>query len=65
MKRLVFSVAAAAAAFTFGACEKHSAAELPEHYQHKAGQHAEAAEAHEAAPAHGEAEKKPAGEHKG
>ena len=45
MKRLAFSVAAAAA-FTFAACEKHSAAELPEHYQHKGG-HQETTTGHE------------------
>ena len=67
MKRLAFSVAAAAAAFAFGACEKHSAAELPEHYQHKGGQHAEAGAAHDAAliPAHGDAKKAPEADHKG
>ena len=65
MKRLAFSIAAAAAAFTFGACEKHSSAELPEHYLHKGRSHAEAEAGHEAAPAHGEKEKAPAGEHKG
>ncbi|MEO6739242.1 MAG: hypothetical protein ABIP20_03260 [Chthoniobacteraceae bacterium] len=65
MKRLAFSVAAAAAAFTFGACEKHSADNLPDHYMHKGGQHAETGAAPESAPAHGEKEKAPAGEHKG
>ena len=67
MKRLAFSVAAAAAAFAFGACEKHSADNLPDHYLHKGGQHAEAGAAHGAvpAPAHAEAKKAPAPDHKG
>ena len=69
MKRLAFSVAAAAAAFAatwvFSACEKHSADNLPEHYLHKGGQHVEAGAEHETAPSHGEKEKAPAGEHKG
>ena len=56
-----------AAAFAFGACEKHSADNLPDHYQHKAGQHAGAGEAHGAAPApaHGETKKAPVPDHKG
>ena len=62
MKRLALSFAAVAA-LGFGSCEKHSSAELPDHYQHK-GSH-EAAPAHDTAPAHGEKEKAPAGEHKG
>ncbi len=65
MKRLAFSVAAAAAAFAFGACEKHSAAELPDHYLHKGGDHAETGATHEAAPVHGEPKKAPAADHKG
>ena len=67
MKRLTFSVATAAAAFGLGACEKQSSAELPEHYQHKGSSHAEAETAprHDAAPAHSEKQKAPAGEHKG
>ena len=58
------SLIAAVFALSFNACEQHPASELPEHYQHKAGNHAGAAHqegAHEAA-AHSEA--KPAeGEH--
>ena len=46
MKRLAFSVAAAAAAFAFGACEKQSADNLPDHYRHK-GSHADAPAGHE------------------
>ena len=68
MKRLAFFALTAAAAFGFGACEKHSSAELPGHYQHKGGSHTEAPEApaaHEATPAHVEKEKAPAGDHKG
>ncbi len=63
MKRLAFPVLAAAAAFGFGACEKHSSAELPEHYQHKWD--AKHAETEHAAPAHAEQEKAPAADHKG
>ena len=65
MKRLAFSVLTAAAAFGFGACEKHSSAELPDHYLHKGGEHAEAAKGHEAAPAKGEKHAAPAADHKG
>ena len=64
MKRLALSFAAVAA-LGFGACEKHSSAELPEHYLQKGSHHDEAAPAPEAAPAHGEKEKAPAAEHKG
>ena len=63
MKRLALSFAIAAAAFGFGACEKHSAENLPEHYKHKGGQHAEAS--HGTAPAHGEKSAEPAAPHKG
>jgi hypothetical protein len=65
MKRLAISVVTAAAAFGFGACEKHSSAELPDHYLHKGGQHAEAAKSHEATPAKEEKHAAPAAEHKG
>ena len=65
MKRLAFFALTAAAAFGFGACEKHSSAELPEHYQHKGGNHAEAPASHEAAPARVEKHAAPAGDHKG
>jgi hypothetical protein len=58
MKRLALSISAATA-LAFGACEKHSAAELPEHYQHK-GSHQPEAEA-----AHDEHTPSPAAEHKG
>lgn len=64
MKRLALSFAAIAA-LGLGACEKHSSAELPDHYQHKGTHRAEAAAGHEAAPAHGEKEKAPAADHKG
>lgn len=69
MKRLALSVAAAALTLGFGACEKHSAENLPEHYKHK-GQSTTAADgshndgAHNDG-AHGEKEKAPAPEHKG
>ena len=65
MKRLAFYAATAAAAFDFGACEKHSANNLPEHYQHKGGQHAESAAGHDAAPVKAEKHAAPAGDHKG
>jgi len=65
MKRPAFSIALAAAAFGFGACEKHSSADLPEHYLHKGSHHDEAAAGHEGAPAHEEKAKAPAAEHKG
>lgn len=64
MKRLAFSVLAAAA-FGFGACEKHSADKLPDHYLHKDKQHAGAAKSHEAAPAKDEKHAAPAADHKG
>ena len=63
MKRLALSISIAVAALGLGACEQNSSADLPEHYQHKSNHGADAA--HEAAPAHGEKEKAPAGEHKG
>ena len=63
MKRLALSISIAAAALGLGACEPRSSADLPEHYQHKG--HHEAEAGHEAAPAHSEKEKAPAGEHKG
>jgi hypothetical protein len=56
MKRLVCSLFAVAFAVSFGACEGHSVAELPEHYQHKIhGEHHEGAE-------HPEGEKHAAGD---
>lgn len=58
MKRIALSICLAAATLGFGACEKHSAETLPEHYQHKGGGH-KADAAHGQAPAH--SEKKPAG----
>jgi hypothetical protein len=61
MKRLALSISAATA-LALCACEKHSSADLPEHYRHKASHGAEASP--EAAPAHDEKEK-PATEHKG
>jgi hypothetical protein len=59
MKRIVLSICIATAALGVGACERHSAENLPEHYRHK-GQ-----TEHSQAPAHGEQEKSPAGTHKG
>ena len=65
MKRLALSISIAAAALGLGACEQQSSADLPEHYQSKwSPKHAET-EHKPAAPAHGEKEKAPAGEHKG
>ena len=65
MKRLALSITFAIAAFGTGACEKHSSAELPGHYQDKwSPKHAEA-EHKPAAPAHDEKEKAPAPDHKG
>jgi hypothetical protein len=64
MKRLAFSFAAIAT-LGMGACEKHSVDNLPEHYRHKGGQHADAAAGHETTPAHGEKAKVPAADHKG
>ena len=57
MKRIALSICIAVATLGFGACEKHSADLLPEHYQHKGGGH-KADAGHENAPAH--SEKKPA-----
>ena len=65
MKRLAFSIAIAIAALGLGACEKHSAAELPDHYQHRGAHHDEAEAGHDAAPPHGEKAKAPAAEHQG
>ena len=63
MKRLALSISIAVAAFGLGACEPHSSAELPEHYQNKwSPKHAET---EHAAPVHGEKEKAPAADHKG
>ena len=68
MKRLVCSLFAVAFAVSFGACEGHSVAELPEHYQHK--QHHEnhdaagAADEHQTGAKHGEAEKDPNEKHR-
>ena len=64
MKRFALSALSAAAVIALGACEKHSASNLPEHYQHKgAAKHAN--DSHDAkAPAHGD--EKPASDpHKG
>ena len=65
MKRLALSISIAVAALGLGACEQRPSAELPEHYQRKGNHEAGAGAGHEAAPAHGEKEKTPAGEHKG
>jgi hypothetical protein len=64
MKRLALSISAAAALW-LGACEKHSSAELPEHYQNRWSPKSAETGHEPAAPAHGEKEKAPAAEHKG
>ena len=57
MKRLALLLSAFAVALSFNACEQHTAAELPEHYQHKGAGHHEAAGAEHSA---GHGEKAPA-----
>lgn len=65
MKRLALSISIAAAALGLGACEPHSSADLPPHYQHKwDAKHGKDDHA-PVAPAHEEKQKAPAGEHKG
>jgi hypothetical protein len=64
MKRLALSISAATA-LGLGGCEKHSSADLPEHYQNRWSPKPAEAEHEPAAPAHGEKEKTPAAEHKG
>ena len=65
MKRLAFSICIAIAAMTIGACEKHPAAELPEHYQHKgAAKHSDSGHENKT-PAHDAKEKTPNADHKG
>lgn len=50
---------------TIGACEKHPAAELPEHYQHKgAAKHSDSGHENKT-PAHDAKEKTPNADHKG
>ena len=39
MKRIALSICIAVATLGFGACEKHSADTLPDHYLHKGGGH--------------------------
>lgn len=65
MKRVAFSICIATATLGLGACEKHSADTLPEHYQHKGNaKHSDAG--HESkAPEHDEKAKAPAPAHKG
>ena len=64
MKRIALSICIAVATLGVGACEKHSSAELPEHYLHKGGgQKTDAAPEH--APAHSEKEKSAGEAHKG
>ncbi|MEQ1853729.1 MAG: hypothetical protein ABMA01_19305 [Chthoniobacteraceae bacterium] len=63
MKRFVLSICIATAALGLGACEPHSAENLPEHYKHKGGHHADAD--HGKAPAQGEKAHAPAPAHKG
>jgi len=48
MKRLVLSLSSLALILNFTACEQHTAAALPPHYQHKMGGHTETAHAGEA-----------------
>jgi hypothetical protein len=60
MKRLALSLATAVAALGLGACEQHASDKLPEHYREKGSHRGKS----EAAPAHSEHEKAPAGEHK-
>ncbi len=62
MIRTAFSICAVLCAFAFGACEKQSFDNLPEHYKQKAEHRAGAS--HDEAPAHGDKEKTDAGEHK-
>ena len=71
MKRLVCSLFAVAFAVSFGACEGHSVAELPAHYQHKMhhGDHHEDVEhkdgaKHEGGAKHTPAEKDPNQKHR-
>ena len=56
MKRIVLSICIAVATLGIGACEKHSADTLPDHYLHKGGEH-NAGAAPEHTPAHSEKEK--------
>ena len=65
MKRLALSISFVVAALGFGACEPHSSADLPDHYQHKRDAKHAGGEHQPAAPAHEEKPKTPAGEHKG
>ena len=69
MKRIALSISIAVAALGLGACEKHSSAELPEHYQDKwSPKHTGSEHGDKAAPAHGEKgdhAKAPAADHKG
>jgi hypothetical protein len=63
MTRIAFPLFIALGTLVLGACEKHSAADLPEHYQHKANPHA--ATGHENTPAHSDKATAPEGAHKG
>jgi hypothetical protein len=63
MTRIAFPLCIAVGALALGACEKHSAADLPEHYKHKGNPHA--ATGHENAPAHSDKPPAPEGAHKG
>ncbi len=65
MKRLALSAAIAVAALGIGACERHSSADLPEHYLHKWDAKPAAGKHEPAAPAQDEKKKAPAGEHNG
>lgn len=58
MTRTVLSICIALGTLGLGACEKHSAENLPEHYKHKGA-------GAEKAAAHGEKSKAPADPHKG
>ncbi len=53
MKRLAYLISAAAIALSFNACEPHSAADLPAHYQHKGQAHHSAAAGGKAPADHG------------
>jgi hypothetical protein len=58
MTRTVFLICIAIGALGLGACEKHSADDLPDHYKHKGAGAGKA-------PAHGGHDKAPADPHKG
>ena len=63
MIRNAFSICIAIGVLGLGACEKHSADTLPDHYKHK-GKH-NAQSDHKAAPEHSEKKEAPASGHAG